>query len=424
MVLPALHQHFHGPIERVQWIMTAMLLASTASFLPAGRLGDRYGRDRVWQWGMLLFSAASLVCMVSDGLWMLIGARALQGIGASAAAANAAPLLVEAYPDHRGWALACASVAIGLGLVLGAPIGALLTQAASWRWLFLVAVPFGFGAWLLSRGSLPCSERRQLGADLPGTLTSALGLAALLVGGSFGTRWHWTSAPTLATLGAGIVLLAGFFVIERHSEQPLLSLDLLRHRTFLLRSISAMFGYGSLFTIVVALPYFLIEGQRRALWAAGLLVGVISISLGVVAPIAGAATDRIGSRLICAGGLLMVAAGLILATLASSAGSAKQIAVAMALCGAGLGAFEGPNSAAALGALSEEELGIGTATMGLLRNLGMTFGAAMAATLIGYAVAGSGRAYALRIVAGVHLAELAGAGVAIVGAVLAVLSPD
>ncbi len=260
-------------------------------------------------------------------------------------------------------------------------------------------------------------------ADLPGTLTSALGLAALLVGGTFGARWRWISVPTLATLCVGGALVTGFFFIERHSERPLLSLGLLRQRTFVARSISALFGYGSLFTIVVALPYFLVDGQKRSLVAAGLLVGVVSLSLMAVAPFAGAATDRIGSRPIACGGLLAVAAGLILASFAGSSGSVWLIVGAMALCGAGLGAFEGPNSAGALGALDEKDLGIGTAMMGLLRNLGMTFGAARAATLIGYATAETRRGYSENIVAGAHFAELAGAGLAIVGALFAVIYP-
>src|SRR5215831_7363213 len=128
MVLPVLHRELDTGVYAVQWVMTAFLLIGTAALLPAGRIGDVYGRDRVWRAGIGLFAIASALCSVMPGLPWLVGARALQGAAAALVTANAAPLLVDAFPRERGRALGLGNIAIAAGLVMGPPVGALLTE--------------------------------------------------------------------------------------------------------------------------------------------------------------------------------------------------------------------------------------------------------------------------------------------------------
>src|SRR5262249_42305861 len=141
-------------VHAVQWVMTAFLLVSCTALLPAGRIGDVYGRDRAWRAGVALFTVASGACAIMPGLWALVGARAVQGVATALITANAAPLLIEAFPTRRGQALGLGNIAIALGLVTGPPVGALLVGAGSWRLIFVVAVPVGALAWVATSGRL------------------------------------------------------------------------------------------------------------------------------------------------------------------------------------------------------------------------------------------------------------------------------
>src|SRR5262249_51830641 len=160
-----------------------------------------FGRARLWRAGVLWFAIGSILCAASPGLPWLIAARTVQAVAAAAATANSAPLLVAAYPGRRGRALGYGSVAIALGLVTGPPLGALLADFASWRLLFLVAVPPCVAAWMLAR-ALPraSSPGAEQPIDWRGAVLSGLGLAGLLIGGTVGHSWGYASAGTLCAL--------------------------------------------------------------------------------------------------------------------------------------------------------------------------------------------------------------------------------
>lgn len=425
MVMPALRRHFHTSIYAVQWTMTAYLLATTVAYLPTGRLGDEHDRRRVWLAGLGIFVVGSLACAVVPSLWMLIAARTLQALGAAAITANSAPLLLEAHgADERARALSMGAIAIGLGLLVGPPAGALLTSARSWRLVFIVAVPLGVACALVARGGLPSNRRRRHSGDVWGALASAAGLGAVVVGASSGRQWGWADGATLALLGGGVALLAGFALLERARREPLLRLALFARRSFASGAASALLAYAALFTVTATMPFFLVDVQERSLVQAGLLVGVVPVSLALAAPAAGRVADRFGARWVCAAGLGVVAGGLIVAVVAPARGAIAFTIVALAAVGAGLGAYESPNSAASLGALGADELGIGSATLGVVRNLGMTLGAALAGTLLGKSGPGAvGHDGGPDELHAVHVALWVGAASAALGALVAALRP-
>jgi len=411
MALPVLNRELSSSgVHAVQWVMTAFLLVATAALLPAGRIGDVWGRNRAWRAGLGIFSLASAACAVAPGLWWLVGCRALQGIGTALLTANAAPLLIEAFPEQRGYALGLGNVAIALGLVSGPPVGALLVGAGSWRLIFIVAVPIGIATWFATRHRLPSSLRAHgERVDVIGGLLAAMALTGLLVGGTFGGRWGWGSPGTLGAFACGLAGAAAYAIMERRQRQPLVDLRLFADRLFLSGALTSMLGFAALFALTVAMPFFLIDTQERPLVQAGLLVGIVPVALSIVAPIAGRLSDRIGSRAMCTIALITVGSSLALLSTVRRDTPAALLAFAMGLCGAGLGAFEAPNDAAVLGSLPEKRLGVGTATLGAMRNLGMTLGVALAATLL--------EAF------GVRAAMLAGAAAAGLAAVAAALRP-
>src|SRR5262249_17760273 len=152
-------------------------------------------------------------------------------------------------------------------------------------------------------------------------------------------------------------------------------------RMFLSGALASMLGFAALFALTVAMPFFLIDTQQRPLLQAGLLVGIVPVALSIVAPVAGFVFDRIGSRFLCTAALAMVAVSMVILSRAQPDTSTGVLVLAMAMAGAGLGAFEAPNDGDVLSSLDPKRLGVGTATLGAMRNLGMTLGVAAAATL-------------------------------------------
>jgi EmrB/QacA subfamily drug resistance transporter len=426
MILPALRRALDTDVHAVEWVMTAYLLVTTAAYLPAGRLGDNFGRARVWRMGLALFVAGSALCALAVTLSGLIVARVVQALGAAAITANSAPLLLAAFPvERRARALALGGVAIGLGLLVGPAAGALVTAALSWRLIFVVALPFGLALALVARGALPERQRLARAFDVVGGLTSAAGLGAFVVGAAAVRRASPASARHLGLVPIGLILLGAFVAWELRRAQPLLELRLFRRRSFAVGALSALLGYAALFTATATAPFFLVDVQGRSLMQSGILVATVPVALALVAPLGGWVTDQLGARWPCAIGLFTVAVGLLLASRLPGDATAASIVAAMALVGAGVGTYESPNSAASLSALDSDDFGVGAATLGVARNLGMTIGAALAGALFrGAILSARGTHHAGADLGSVHTLFFVGALGALVAALCALGRPS
>jgi EmrB/QacA subfamily drug resistance transporter len=423
MALPLIQRSLGGTQAQVQWTMTAFLLMSTSTLLPFGRAGDVLGRGRIFRGGVLVFVASSIACALAPSLPWVVLARAGQGVGAAMTTANSAPILVEAFAEKGGRMLGLGNIALALGMVTGPPIGALLTSAWSWRLILVVAIPIGTLVWWLTRNLIPPSRRLDAPLDAWSGALSVVGLGAILVAGTFGHRWGWLSLPTLGACGIGAIALVFFFLRQAKTEKPLVDLSLLRDRLFTSGMLASFFGFMSLFAALAGLPFLLIVAQQRGLSESGILVGVLPLVLSVVAPFAGSATDRIGSRTICTVSLLAMAAALWVILAAGAHVGAGRLLWALALAGAGLGGFEAPNDVEVLRSLPPEKLGSGTALLGAARNLGMTFGVALGATLIDYFLAHAHGGTPERTAIGVKAAMAAGSIAAVLGAASALIRP-
>lgn len=424
IALPVLQHDLHTTVGNVQWTMTGYLLVSTVLLLPAGRAGDSVGRERVWRWGVAVFALASLLAVFSPSLWWLVGARAVQGIGAALATANAAAILADAWGERRSFALGVGNLAIALGLVAGPPLGALLTHVGTWRLLFPPAALVGGLAYVLPRHRLPASTHApHRHRDSAGTALSILGLTGLVIGGAHAFRWGWTSVATLVSLGGGVVLLIAFLVWEARAPEPLLRLDLFRQRYFLSGSLTVIFGYFALFSVTGSMPFLLITGQGRSIVSAGLVAGMVPLGLSMTAPVAGYVADHIGARGLATSGQAVVCVAMLLLVASGPQVGTTMILVALWLIGAGMGCFEAPNLAATLGGLDGKEMGVGSATLSVLRNLGMTLGTAMAETVIDAVMAGHQGTPAHLAAKGALEALLVGALAAALGAVASSLRP-
>ncbi|HEX6626540.1 MAG TPA: MFS transporter [Gemmatimonadaceae bacterium] len=378
----------------VEWIVIGYLVVIGALLLTFGRLSDMIGRAPIWLSGLIVFTIGSAVCGAAPSLGWLIGARALQGVGSALILSTSTAILSNAVPPtQRGHALGWGATSIALGASTGPTIGGALTTLGTWRWIFYVNVPIGIAAILLTLWLIPPTlVRSDQKFDLRGALLLAIALAALTLGLSFGQEWGWMSARVLGTLSIGVVsLVAGAFA-ETRAPHPIIDLRLFRNRVFasavgsLLCSMLALFAIGFLF------PFYFEELRGFPSERTGLLLTPWPLAMVVVSPIAGALSDRLGSRILAPLAMAITTAALLLLTQLDATTPMSEIWWRLALAGAGLGLFQSPNARSLMAAAPQSQQGMASGVFATTRITGQALSVAVAGAVfatLGGAAAGS-----------------------------------
>ncbi|WP_148219730.1 MFS transporter [Azospirillum sp. B510] len=385
--LPALAQVFAVPFREVQWVVLAYLLSITTLIVGVGRLGDIVGRRRLLLLGIALFTAASALAGAASSLWMLIAARAVQGLGAAAMMALATAFVGDAVPKARiGRAMGLMGTMSALGTALGPTLGGALIAAFGWPAIFLVTVPPGAAAFLLVRHGLSADRVEAGGArgrfDGPGTLILALTLAAyaLAMTGGFGLP-----VPALLLAAAGGLGL--FLLVEARTASPLLRLELLGSRTSGGRiSGDRALGGRLLMNMLVATVMMatLVVGPfhlSRALGLEAAMVGLAMSAGPVVSALTGVPAGRLVDRFGTAGmtglGLAMATVGcVLLALLPATLGVAGYVGP-LVIVTAGYAQFQAANNTAVMSGLEADRRGLVSGLLNLSRNLGLVTGASV-----------------------------------------------
>jgi EmrB/QacA subfamily drug resistance transporter len=445
VILPTLKAQFASSVGAVSWVSLAYLLVIVGLLLPFGRLGDLWGFRRLFLVGVGLFTVSSALCGLSHtvpalfgpavlrqfGLPALIAARVLQGLGACMMMALSSGIITAVFPPReRGRAMGFVGMGIAFGLVLGPTLGGLLTQWFGWPWIFYINVPIGIagGAWV-RRMLPPLNPHHPTPVDWPGALLIIATLTTLMLGVTLVETEGWSSPAVRALLAASVAAGGVLVWHERRSRHPKLDFSLFANPVFAGANLAAMMNYLGQFTAIFITPFALRYGMNRDPQQIGLTMGVLPVAVLVLAPISGALSDRLGTRLLAALGEIIVAIGLFALALIIGRGQPLWIIPALALVGVGTGLFQSPNSSAIMGSLPRTHLGIGGSVLAVVRNLGMTFGIAIssAAVAIGsqwyhhthpHASAASAILYAA------HFGYLIGAAFALLGAVTSVVRQD
>lgn len=378
--LPTLAQAFDASFQEVQWIVLAYLLAITTLIVSVGRLGDIVGRRRLLLFGIALFTVASLLCGVAPTLWLLIAARAAQGLGAAVMMSLTVALVGETVPASKtGSAMGLLGTMSAIGTTLGPSLGGIMIDGLGWRTVFLVNVPLGILNYLLARRHLPADglgpKTERVGFDKAGTLLLALTLAAYALAmttghGSFGTL-------NVALLSAAVVGVALFVLAESRAASPLIRLEMFRNPVLSASlAMSALVSTVLMATLVVG-PFYL----SRALGLQATLVGLV-LSVGpLVAALCGVPSgrvvDRFGARRMTVVGLGGIAAGAFaLSLMPVSFGVLGYVAPVIVIT-AHYALFQTANNTAIMSDMRPDRRGVISGLLSLSRNLGLITGASV-----------------------------------------------
>jgi len=353
------------------WLILGFIVVTAVLVVSLGRLGDIYGRVRMFNLGFAVFTTFSILLSITwmhgaAAAWWLIVMRIGQGVGGALLFANSSAILTDAFPrDQRGLALGVNSIAAIAGSFIGLVLGGVLAPV-SWRLIFLVSVPIGLVATVWSYRSLrELGVRKAARVDWWGNITFAVGLVGLMIGITYGIQPYggdtmgWTSPLVLTTLIGGVAMLGAFCFIELHVAEPMFHLELFKIRAFAGGNIAALLaamGRGGLQFILIIwlqgvwLPLHGYDFARTPLWAGVYMLPLIGGFL-VAGPVSGYLSDHFGARPFATGGLIVAAISFVLLMVLPVDFSYVWFALVLALNGIGMGLFASPNSAGVMNSL-------------------------------------------------------------------------
>jgi len=365
IALPAIGRDFSLSVASLQWVVSAYLLTLAGLLLVGGALGDRYGRRRIFLIGVVCFALTSLLCAVAPDAAVLIGGRALQGVGAALLTPGSLAILRASFvPDDQGRAVGAWSGLGGVATAVGPFLGGFLISAVSWRFIFVINLPIALLVVVMARRHVPeTTDPDATGrVDLPGAVLVSAALVGLTAGIIEAPSHGWASPPVLAALVGGLALLGAFLVLEGRTRHPLLPLALFRSTQFSATNAVTFLVYGALGGALFLLPIELEQVSHYSPLEAGTsLLPLTLIMLAFSSP-SGALATRIGPRLQMAFGPVLVGAGMVLLRLVGGSGNyLTEVLPAILVLGAGLALTVAPLTTTALTSAPADHAGIASA---------------------------------------------------------------
>ncbi len=391
VALPSIQRELRTTLSSLEWTVNAYTLVFAVLLVTGGRLGDIFGRRRMFLFGVVVFalSSAAIGAAPSDG-W-LIGGRAAQGIGAAFMMPATLSIITNAFPAHeRGKAIGTWAGVSALALAIGPVVGGFLTEQVSWRAIFFLNLPVAVGAVVITLFAAHESRDETVArkVDIPGIATITVGLTAIVLALVEGNRWHWGSARIVGLLVLALAALVAFVLVERRARVPMVDFSFFGARSFLGANIV---GFVVSFAML-AMFFFIALYMQNVLHYSPLEAGVrflpSTVVLIVISPIAGRLVDRVGARPLLTFGLLCISGALFGLSRITPQTGYSTLLPAFVLMGVGMGFTMSPMSTAAMNAVDRTKAGVASGVLAMSRMVGGTFGVAV----IGALVAGIGRA--------------------------------
>jgi EmrB/QacA subfamily drug resistance transporter len=389
IALPEIIKEFNADITLAAWIALVYALVTASLYMPCGRLSDLLGVGKLFKFGFLLYSAGSLAAGLSQGAGQLVFFRALQGAGSAMIMANNFALVTALFPpEERGRAMGIAGGSISaLGYSLGPVIGGLMTHAVGWRSNFylsaaLALVGFGAARSLLPPETFRGSTTLKAPFDLTGAAAFSLGISLILLALTMAQKGSPRDPLITALLAAGLLALLLFVLWEKRCHDPLLDLSLFRIPAFSLGNAARLISFIAMSVNNVLMPFFVQWMMGLDPLRAGLLVAPTPLAMALMAPFAGWLSERFLPERLGALGLAMTGVAFSGLSFLGPDATAVALVAWLALLGFGMGIFQTPNNNLLMSSVPRERLGIGSSFLSIVRSVGYSIGAALAASIV------------------------------------------
>lgn len=384
IAFPILIEALHTDLPTVVWVTLAFTLVGTSSMLVLGKIGDRAGRKTIYSLGMCVFTAGMGACAVAQTIGQLILFRVVQAIGAAMAISTSTAIVTEAFPlKETGRGIGFLGMSVSLGFMVGPVLGGFLLTWLDWRALFYVRVPVGLLTCIMSFLLLRKEKVREtkMSMDIAGALLSSLGFFSLILGVSQIRTLEDLSPLVYALVGLGLLSLTIFVLHENRARDPIIDFSLFKNRIFCTAAWSLLLIFVSAPPFILIVPFYLMDGIGLTPSSAGILVAVTSMTTIVSGPISGSLSDRFGpfwfSML---GGAMMTIAYLFMLGFGIDTGVATIVSSFIAL-GIGIGLFNPSNNSIVMSSVTRDRLGMASALIATLRQVGLSLGTAIAGTI-------------------------------------------
>src|SRR3954470_17593403 len=385
VALPAIRADLGISVSQLEWTVAAYALTFASLLLTGGKLGDLLGRRLIFTIGLAVFTLPSLACGLSSSAPELISARAVQGVGAALMMPATLSIITATFAAReRGMAIGIWAGVSALALAIGPLLGGVITEHISWNWIFFVNVPIGILAVIASIVVVPESRdtSKEQRLDLPGLLSSGIGLLALVYALIEAHSYGWTSARIVGLFVIAALALTAFVLLELHQRLPMLDLGLFRNGTFAGANIVAILVTLAMCGIFVFFPIYM---QTFGGWSpiqAGAALLPWTLLIVIFAPIAGKLSDRVGSRWLMSGGMTVVAVCCLLLSTVTLHSSFWHMLPAFILGGLGMSFVMTPMSAAAMGAAPVDKAGVASGVVNTFRQVGVALGIGIMGAII------------------------------------------
>jgi EmrB/QacA subfamily drug resistance transporter len=412
VALPDIQRALHSTFSDLQWIVDAYALTLAAFLLTAGSLADMYGRRRLYLIGLVIFTAASVLCGFAVNSIMLELSRGLQGIGGAIMFSVSLALLADAFRGReRGVAFGVWGAITGLAVAIGPLLGGILTTGISWRWIFFVNAPIGVVAVAITtmrvaESRLPAATR----PDWPGFVLFTAGLASLIYALIQASRTSFTDGAVLGCFAAAAVLLAAFVLLELRVAHAMFDLNLFRLPTFSGGLVAAFGLSASIFAMLLYLVLYLQDILGYSALGAGVRLTIISGGIMITATLSGRLSAKVPVRLLIGPGLILVGVALVLMRGLTATSSWTHLIPGMILGGLAVGLVNPPLASTAVGVVPPQRAGMASGINSTFRQVGIATGIALLGALFASKVTNevTARANAVPALAG-HGAQIAGA---------------
>jgi EmrB/QacA subfamily drug resistance transporter len=385
VALPSIQRGLHASTASLEWTVNAYTLSFAVLLVTGGRLGDLFGRRKVFLAGVIIFAGSSAAIGFSASDTWLVAWRAVQGSGAALMMPATLSIITNAFPpSERGKAIGTWAGVSAMALAIGPVVGGFLVEKVSWQSIFFLNLPVAVGAVVVALFAV-CESRDETverTVDVPGVLTLTIGLAALVLALVEGNTWHWSSGRELALYAIAVVGLTSFAVVELRRRVPMVDFSFFRSRTFLGANIVAFIVSFAMLAMFFFLALYMQNIRHYSPLQAGVRFLPSTLMIVLIAPIAGRLADRVGPRPLMTFGLLAVSGALFWQSQLTVSSSYEALLPGFVLMGIGMAFVMSPMSMAAMNAVEQTKAGVASGILSMSRMVGGTFGVAVLGAMV------------------------------------------